>query len=37
MCFEVSNWVNAILTDSDEPLNSVHFAFGFETQNPNDI
>ena len=33
----VSNWVNAILTDSDEPLNSGHFALGFETEYRNGL
>ena len=33
----VSNWVNAILTDLNEPLNSDHFAFGFETKTSNDL
>ena len=33
----VSNWVNAILTDSDEPLNSDHFALGFETEYSNGL
>ena len=31
------NWVNAVLTDSDEPFNFDHFAFRFETKNPNDL
>ena len=33
----ISNWGNATLTNSDEPLNSDHFVFGFETKNPNNL
>ena len=29
----VSNWVSISLTESDNPLDSDHFAFGFETKN----
>ena len=32
----VSNWVNVTLKYSDNPLNSDHFAFGFETRNLKD-
>ena len=28
-----SNWVSVSLTKSDNPLDSDHFAFGFETKN----
>ena len=29
----ISNWVSVSLTESDNPLDSDHFAFGFETKN----
>ena len=31
------NWVSAILTDLDQPINFYHFGFAFETKNPNDV
>ena len=33
----VSDWVNAILKDSDERINWDHFGFVFETKNLNDL
>ena len=33
----VCNWVNITLTDLDNPLDSDHFAFGFETRSPKNI
>lgn len=33
----VSNWMNVTFIDSDNPLNSDHFAFKFKTKNPKDI
>ena len=33
----VSNWMNVTFIDSDNPLNSDHFAFKFKTKKPKDI
>ena len=34
---EISNWVNVTFEDIDTPYKDEHFAFGFKTQNLQDI